>query len=173
MKLYILPDINPDGDARSHDEWGRVNANGVDLNRNFPIGWAPTWNRSGCYDLTLTTSGRGPGSEPETRLVMNFIATHKLNAVIDYHSAGLGIFPGGTPWDAASLQLAQRIGLGNDLSISTHQYRLHILRHASRLCCFRRRGSSGYGIDQSSRYRPLDEFACTECAIEFYEIKCC
>jgi len=39
VTLYILPDMNPDGDARSHDEWGRVNANGVDLNRNFPIGW--------------------------------------------------------------------------------------------------------------------------------------
>ena len=109
VTLYILPDMNPDGDARSHDVWGRVNANGVDLNRNFPIGWAPTWNRSGCYDLTLTTSGRGPGSEPETRLVMNFIASHKVNAVIDYHSAGLGIFPGGTPWDAASTKLAREL----------------------------------------------------------------
>ena len=117
VKLYILPDMNPDGDARSHDEWGRVNANGVDLNRNFPIGWAPTWNRSGCYDLTLTTSGRGPGSEPETRLVMNFIATHRLNAVIDYHSAGLGIFPGGTPWDGASLRLAQALA-----SVTTYPF---------------------------------------------------
>jgi hypothetical protein len=107
VTLYILPDMNPDGDARSHDEWGRVNANGVDLNRNFPIGWSPTWNRNGCYDLTLTTSGRGPGSEPETRLVMNFIASHKINALIDYHSAGLGIFPGGTPWDGASIRLAR------------------------------------------------------------------
>ena len=117
VKLYILPDLNPDGDARSHDEWGRVNANGVDLNRNFPIGWAPTWNRSGCYDLSLTTSGRGPGSEPETRLVMNFIATHRLNALIDYHSAGLGIFPGGTPWDAASLRLAQALA-----SVTTYPF---------------------------------------------------
>jgi predicted deacylase len=109
VTLYILPDMNPDGDARSHSEWGRVNTNGVDLNRNFPIGWSSTWNRSGCYDLTLTTSGRGPGSEPETRLVMNFIATHKINALIDYHSAGLGIFPGGTPWDEASIRLAREL----------------------------------------------------------------
>ena len=110
VTLYILPDMNPDGDARSHDEWGRVNAHGVDLNRNFPIGWSSAWNRTGCYDLTLTTSGNGPGSEPETRLVMNFIATHKINALIDYHSAGLGIFPGGTPWDDASTKLAKALG---------------------------------------------------------------
>ena len=117
VTLYILPDLNPDGDARSHDEWGRVNANGVDLNRNFPIGWSSAWNRSGCYDLTLTTSGRGPGSEPETRLVMNFIANHKINALIDYHSAGLGIFPGGTPWDEASTHLAQALG-----SVTTYPF---------------------------------------------------
>ncbi len=117
VTLYILPDMNPDGDARSHDEWGRVNANGVDLNRNFPIGWAPTWNRSGCYDLTLTTSGRGPGSEPETRLVMNFIASHNIQALIDYHSAALGIFPGGTPWDAASTRLARALA-----SVTTYPF---------------------------------------------------
>ena len=40
---------------------------------------------------------------------MNFIATHKINALIDYHSAGLGIFPGGTPWDDASTRLAQAL----------------------------------------------------------------
>ena len=117
VTLYILPDMNPDGDARSHDEWGRVNANGVDLNRNFPIGWGPTWDRSGCYDLTLTTSGRGPGSEPETRLVMNFIASHKINALFDYHTAGLGIFPGGTPWDSASTRLARGLA-----SVTTYPF---------------------------------------------------
>ena len=109
VTLYILRDMNPDGDARSHDEWGRVNANGVDLNRNFPIGWTATWDRSGCYDQTPTTSGSGPGSEPETRLVMNFIAAYKIQALINYHSAALGIFPGGTPWDKASTKLAHAL----------------------------------------------------------------
>ena len=109
VTLYILRDMNPDGDARSHDELGRVNANGVDLNRNFPVGWSASWDRSGCYDLTPTTSGTGPGSEPETRLVMNFIAAHKIQALINYHSAALGIFPGGTPWDKASTKLAQAL----------------------------------------------------------------
>ena len=109
VTLYILRDMNPDGDARSHDVWGRVNANGVDLNRNFPVGWTATWNRSGCYDLTLTTSGRGPGSEPETRLVMNFIAAHGIEALINYHSAALGISPGGTPWDPDSIRLARAL----------------------------------------------------------------
>jgi hypothetical protein len=109
VTLYILPDMNPDGDLRSHDEYGRVNANGVDLNRNFPVGWTAAWNRNGCYDMTPTTSGTEPGSEPETRLVMNFIASYSIQALIDYHSAALGIFPGGTPWDVPSRQLADEL----------------------------------------------------------------
>lgn len=109
VTLYILRDLNPDGDARSHDADGRVNAHGVDLNRNFPVNWSATWDRSGCYDITPTTGGIGPASEPETRIMMRFITSHKLTALISYHSAALGIFPGGNPWDEASKRLAQAI----------------------------------------------------------------
>jgi len=109
VTLYILRDLNPDGDARSHDADGRVNARGVDLNRNFPVNWAAAWDRSGCYDTTPTTSGTAPASEPETRILMRFITLHKLKALISYHSAALGIFPGGNPWDEASKRLAQAI----------------------------------------------------------------
>ncbi len=117
VTLYILRDLNPDGDARSHDEYGRVNAHGVDLNRNFPVNWAASWNRSGCYDNTPTTGGSSPGSEPETRILMNFLNTHKIDALISYHSAALGIFPGGDPWDDASRNLAQQIA-----HVSTYPY---------------------------------------------------
>lgn len=117
ITLYILRDLNPDGDARSHDEYGRVNAHGVDLNRNFPINWAASWDRSGCYDLTPTTSGTGPASEPETRVMMNFLNTHKIEALISYHSAALGIFPGGNPWADASIRLARAIS-----KVATYPY---------------------------------------------------
>ncbi len=111
VTLFILRDLNPDGDARSHDEFGRVNAHGVDLNRNFPINWSATWDRSGCYELTPTTGGTGPASEPETRLAMYFIATHNIEALISYHSAALGISPGGTPWDPDSVRLAKALAM--------------------------------------------------------------
>ncbi len=109
VTLFVLRDLNPDGDARSHDEFGRVNAHGVDLNRNFPVNWAAAWDRAGCYELTPTTGGSGPASEPETRLAMNFIATHHIDALISYHSAALGISPGGTPWDPDSVRLARAL----------------------------------------------------------------
>lgn len=109
LTLYILRNLNPDGDVRGHDKSGRTNDRGVDLNRNFPINWAAEWDRDGCVQDTGITSGAGPGSEPETRALMNFIQTHPLEALISYHSAALGIFPGGSPWDRDSIRLAEEI----------------------------------------------------------------
>ena len=109
VTLYILHSLNPDGDARSHDEYGRVNANGVDLNRNFPVHWLAEWDRDGCWNELPTTGGTGPGSEPETKAVMRFLSAHKVDALISYHSAALGIFPGGEPWDEDSVNFAESI----------------------------------------------------------------
>ena len=61
--LFILRNINPDGDARAQTIDGRVNDHGVDLNRNFPENWQADWDRDGCWDYALTTGGSGPGSE--------------------------------------------------------------------------------------------------------------
>lgn len=36
ITLYILRDLNPDGEARGHGPEGRTNDHGVDLNRNWP-----------------------------------------------------------------------------------------------------------------------------------------
>jgi murein tripeptide amidase MpaA len=39
VTLYILRNLSPDGEARSHSYLGRANANGVDLNRNWDANW--------------------------------------------------------------------------------------------------------------------------------------
>jgi len=109
VTLYILPNLNPDGEARAHNKYGRVNRNGVDLNRNFPVNWQKDWDRGGCWNYLSTTGGNGPGSETETRTLMSFIGDHKIQALISYHSAALGVFPGGLPWDENSIRLAQSI----------------------------------------------------------------
>jgi len=107
VTLYILRNMNPDGEARASGVDGRVNNNGVDLNRNFPSqNWAEDWDRDGCWIYRPTTGGAYGGSEPETRAVMNFIKSHDITALISYHSAALGIFPGGVPWTEDSKQLA-------------------------------------------------------------------
>ncbi len=109
VTLFIIRDLNPDGDARDHGIDGRVNDHNVDLNRNFPVNWSATWDRTGCYDQSPTTSGSGPASESETRVMINFLSNRRVEAMISYHSAALGVFPGGSPWDESSKRLAQDI----------------------------------------------------------------
>jgi hypothetical protein len=107
--LYILPLLNPDGEARAHTVDGRVNGNGVDLNRNWDYHWTADWNRDGCWIYRPVTAGSYPGSEPETASLVGFIKVHKIKAMISYHSAALGIFPGGIPPDAPSIDLARAV----------------------------------------------------------------
>ena len=110
VTLYIIRNMNPDGEARAHGVDGRVNNNGVDLNRNFPSeNWVKEWDRNGCWIYRPTNGGMYGGSEPETRSVMGFIQNHEIEALISYHSAALGIFPGGVPWTDASKKLANSL----------------------------------------------------------------
>ena len=109
ITLYLLPNLNPDGEARAHNKYGRLNQNGVDLNRNFPVNWKKEWSRDGCWNYLPTSGGTGPGSEVETQALMNFIDSHHLQVLISYHSAALGVFPGGLPWEEDSTRLAQSI----------------------------------------------------------------
>ncbi len=104
--LYIFHDLNPDGVARELGPFGRANAHGVDLNRNWPANWQKDWPRAGCWIQTEVNGGTGPGSEPETKALMAFIKKHHFTGLINYHSAALGIFPGGTPPTAGSKLLA-------------------------------------------------------------------
>jgi len=107
--LYILRAFNPDGFERSRGFGGRANENNVDLNRNFPSNWKIEWPRPGCWDYIPITGGVSAASEPETQSLMAFVEAHDLQAFISYHSAALGIFPGGQPPDAGSLSLAESL----------------------------------------------------------------
>ncbi len=112
--LYLLRAFNPDGYARSTGFGGRANDNNVDLNRNFPSYWQAEWPRPGCWDYIPITGGTAPASEPETRALMAFVKAHDLQAFISYHSAALGIFPGGQPLDPGSISLAEAIAAVSD-----------------------------------------------------------
>jgi murein peptide amidase A len=78
LKLWMIPDLNPDG---SH-AGTRQNARGVDLNRNFPRKWKPIGKPWDTY-----YSGPKPLSEPETRAARRLIKRHKPDVTIWYHQA--------------------------------------------------------------------------------------
>jgi protein MpaA len=109
VTLYILRNLNPDGLARALGVDGRANENRVDLNRNFPVNWQADWPRQGCWIYRRLNSGSGPASEPETQAVIAFASQVRPTAIISYHSAALGIFPGGEPADPASVRLAEAL----------------------------------------------------------------
>ena len=114
----IVPLLNPDGLLRSKSQ--RMNANGVDLNRNFPM---PDWeHQTQNYWINETDRnprrfpGTGPLSEPETRWLVEeigsfnpdvIVAVHAPHGIVDYdgppdgpHKLGrlylnlLGTYPG-------------------------------------------------------------------------------
>lgn len=72
-----VPCINPDGLAKNE----RVNANGVDLNRNFPAkDWSPEFKKP------RYNPGLKPASEIETQSLIELIKTHKPHTIIHCHS---------------------------------------------------------------------------------------
>lgn len=119
VTLFILPNLNPDGHARGGkaDPDARANAHNVDLNRNWPYQWSPTWDRSGCFSQRILSGGKYGGSEPEVGSLISFINLWKPDAIISYHSAALGILPGGRPDFPPSIALAESIA-----AVSTYPY---------------------------------------------------
>jgi serine/threonine protein kinase, bacterial len=65
--LYLIPSLNPDGNARSQ----RLNSNNVDLNRNWE---AANWKRNAtCPGCGSGAGGSSPFSEPETKALRDLI----------------------------------------------------------------------------------------------------
>lgn len=73
----LVPCLNPDG-YQFHE---RTNANGVDLNRNFPSkDWKPSEKKDRYY------SGVKAGSEVEVQALVRLITEKKPKAIIHFHS---------------------------------------------------------------------------------------
>lgn len=101
VDLWIVPNLNPDGYAAGM----RVNARGVDLNRNFPAGWRRLASRG-----DPEYPGRHPFSEPETRIAKDLIAELRPNVTIWYHQPLTMVRAWGKSIPAAR-RFAQRVGL--------------------------------------------------------------
>jgi murein peptide amidase A len=101
VTLWLIPNANPDGAARGT----RVNADGVDLNRNFPFHWRHFGIAGSRY-----FSGAHPSSEPESRAIEAFIRRTRPGLSIWLHQPyGLIDDSEGPRW--AERVLARSVGL--------------------------------------------------------------
>jgi protein MpaA len=75
VALWTVTSVNPDG-AR---EFTRQNIRGVDLNRNFPVGWRRVRRKSRYW------GGRRPLSQPESRAAARLVRRLRPRLTIWFH----------------------------------------------------------------------------------------
>ena len=104
VTLYIIPCANPDGAAAGTDAvHGRMNGNGVDLNRN----WDYHWQMTATHGTRPVSAGAYAFSEPETASLRDFIFERNIETAIFYHSAMSKIFSGADRERSATFELAE------------------------------------------------------------------
>lgn len=103
-RVIIVPVVNVDGFLANQ----RVNGRGVDMNRNYGLGWSGI--------PTSENVGTGPFSEPEARNVRDVISTNQVTTFLTMHTCEAMVlyppiaFQEGEPQDTARFAaLAQAI----------------------------------------------------------------
>jgi len=102
VQVWTIVSMNPDGAARG----SRTNAHGVDLNRNFPYLWSPTYT-----NRTYFWPGSAPASEPEVRAVMPFLDRLRPDLVVSLHQHFNAVDLGTGKAKVWSLRLASALRL--------------------------------------------------------------
>lgn len=102
IDLWIIDSINPDGQAAGT----RENANRVDLNRNFEVGWSyiPIGDHH-------QYSGEAAADQPETQAMEAFVTSVKPVIAIWYHQDANKVTVGGAR-PSIPKAYAQLVGLG-------------------------------------------------------------
>src|SRR3989304_2315858 len=102
--VTVIPSANPDGVYKIIGKEGRFtsldvpvsvptapgrfNAHKVDLNRNFDCMWQPesTWQSK------TVSAGTAPFSEPEAKIIRDFVLKNKPSAVVFWHSQSGAVY---------------------------------------------------------------------------------
>jgi len=79
--FFVVPCLNSYGYLGNH----YVNENGVNLNRNFPIGW-DTYPTTVPFDEQY--KGAAPFSEPQSQILQNLMNTYKVIGYVNCHTWG-------------------------------------------------------------------------------------
>ncbi len=106
--VFIVPNANPDGleivangksptvtiPKFSRSNY-KANARGVDLNRNFPLGWSQL-NNGTKAPANAFYKGKTAGSEPETKALISLCKKYRFDFVLSFHITGECVFWGDT-----------------------------------------------------------------------------
>lgn len=125
--IFAVPIMNPDGLLRvemnlraGRHRYVRGNARGVDLNRNFDVGW---YERSFVQRLVglVFSHGSRPASEPEVEAIAHALSSRRIDRALSLHSAGGAVLypPAHRRWPV-------------DDAAEHHAYALRIARAADR-----------------------------------------
>lgn len=104
-EIWVVPMLNPDGNNRVWNEermWRKNTRGGygVDINRNYPYGWAKCNGSSGS-EYAETYRGPSEGSEPETQALMSLVRLVQPKFNLSFHSySEIVIYPFGCDPDA-------------------------------------------------------------------------
>jgi predicted Ser/Thr protein kinase len=127
ISLIVIPNANPDSPRAPGKLEGRLNGNGVDLNRNWECRWTqnPLWGS----EVKEGMGGTEPFSEPEVRSLADIIIAQEATAVIFWQArsaAGL-VSPGGcNEGTAVSQELADVYGGATDYRIADFEDLLNV-----------------------------------------------
>lgn len=103
QRIVLMPCANPDGYAANT----RQNANGVDINRNFPDRTFGTGGKSRKF-----YGGEVAASEPETKAIMSVVAHYRPRLILSLHSSLACV-----NYNGQCVRLARRISRATGLPV--------------------------------------------------------
>ena len=138
-ELFFIPCVNPDGylynqtkDPKGGGLWRKNRRNnlngsyGVDINRNYGYNWGYDNIGSSPSGFSETHRGASAFSEPETKLIRDFVNSRKFKLALNYHTYGnLLIYPWGyraatyTPDSAAFVHYGKLLSKFNEYNVGT------------------------------------------------------
>lgn len=118
VTIYVITNANPDSQPGQGELQGRLNANGVDLNRNWDCRWVQDARFRG--EVVPGSGGVEPFSEPETKALVQFVQEVAPVAVVFWEARYEGGFvsPGRCDRHShVSYLLAQQYGQAADYPV--------------------------------------------------------